>query len=79
MTVHSASWPPGKLTTSELTSERAELERRLGDDTLFAAPGTRERWCERLTAIRDEQSKRTEAERQSRADAVAAARRRAAS
>lgn len=75
MTVHPTPWPPGRLATWELSKERAELEHRLGDTDVYVTAATREAWCERLTAIKHEQTTRAEAERQARADAVRAARR----
>ena len=69
MTVHTPPWPPAKLTTYELRDERAELERKLGDDAYVTAQ-TREAWCQRLRAIKDEQRSRTEAEQRSRPSSV---------
>lgn len=73
MRANTTPWPPGQLTTGELSRERDELEHKLSDSA-FATEDSRERWRARLTAITAEQSARARAEQRSREAAVRQAR-----
>lgn len=58
-----APMPPDRLTDGELKRERADLEHKLGDDSLFMSPEQRERWIGRLWAIKQEIQERVEIRR----------------